>query len=218
MAFGSLALSASLAAGVLWQSTQSRVTPYVVEVDRLGEARAISAAERGFQPTDPQIAWHLARFVTNIRSISLDPVVMRRDWLSAYDFTTRRGAAFLDAYARASNPFARIGDRTVSVQVVSVVRASERSFQVKWTESAFERGAPAGSTHWTAILTIATKAPSNAEILRKNPLGIYVDAIDWSREIDAAGDARAPALEPASAASAVAQTPGTPPVASEIQP
>ncbi len=220
MAFGSLALSASLAAGVLWQSAQSRVTPYVVEVDRLGEARAVSAAERGFRPTDPQIAWHLARFITNIRSISLDPVVMRRDWLSAYDFATRRGAAFLDAYARAANPFARIGDRTTSVQIVSVVRASERSFQVKWSESAFERGAPAGSTHWTAILTIVTKTPSSTDVLRKNPLGIYIDAIDWSREIDAAGEARAPTTitGPKNAGSAAAPAVLPPSDAPEVQP
>ena len=44
MAFGGLMLSAGLAAGVVWQSLQSRVTPYVVEVDRLGEARAVGPA------------------------------------------------------------------------------------------------------------------------------------------------------------------------------
>src|SRR5438105_6751377 len=56
MALGGLFLSGSLAAGLLWQSLQSRVTPYVVEVDKLGEARAVSEAEKNFRPTDPQIA------------------------------------------------------------------------------------------------------------------------------------------------------------------
>lgn len=27
--------------------------------------------------------------------------------------------------------------------------------------------------------------PANADTLRKNPLGLYVDAVDWSRELDA---------------------------------
>src|SRR3546814_4501693 len=35
MAFGCLALTGGLSSGLVWQSTQSRVTPYVVEVDRL---------------------------------------------------------------------------------------------------------------------------------------------------------------------------------------
>jgi type IV secretory pathway TrbF-like protein len=190
MAFGSLILSAGLASGEIWQSSQSRVTPYVVEVDRLGESRAVSEAETAFHPTDPQIAWHLSKFVRDIRQVSLDPVLMRADWLSAYDFTTQRGSLFLGDYARSARPFARVGERTVSVQVTSVVRASDRSFQVKWTETAYDRGALAGISHWTAIVTVVLKPPATAEVLRKNPLGLYVDAVDWSRELEAPAQPR----------------------------
>lgn len=184
MALGSLALSAGLSGGLLWQSIQSRVTPYVVEVDRLGEPRAVSAAEKGYRPTDPQIAWHLGRFITNVRSISLDPVLMRGNWLSAYDFTTERGAKFLSEHARQADPFALVGTKSVSVQITSIVRASDRSFQVKWTETAYERGSLTDTSRWTAILTIVSKVPTSAETLRKNPLGIYVDGVDWAREIE----------------------------------
>ena len=65
-----------------------------------------------------------------------------------------------------------------------MVRASDRSFQVKWTETQYERGNLAGSAHWTAILSVVMRPPASAEILRRNPLGLYVDAIDWSRELD----------------------------------
>lgn len=184
MALGSLALSGGLASSLAWQATQSRVTPYVVEVDRLGEARAVSEAQAGYRPTDPQIAWHLSRFIANVRGRSLDPVLVRKGWLDAYDFTTKRGSQFLGDYARAADPFSNIGERTVSVQVTSVVRASDRSFQVKWSETAYERGAEAGTSRWTAILTIMVQPPADAETLRKNPLGVYVDAIDWTRELD----------------------------------
>jgi type IV secretion system protein VirB5 len=188
IAFGGLFLSTALAAGLLWQSMQSRVVPYVVAVDRLGEALAVAPADRDYSPTDRQIAWHLGRFIAKVRSISLDPVVMRQNWLSAYDFVTGRAATFLSSYARSANPFADIGTRTVSVQVTSVVRASDRSFQVKWTESHYERGSLAGISHWTAILSVVVRPPSSAETLRKNPLGLYVDAIDWTRELDTAAD------------------------------
>jgi type IV secretory pathway TrbF-like protein len=184
MAFGMLTLSGAMAASLVWQSQQSRVTPFVVEVDRLGEARAVTAVEPDCRPTDPQIAWHLAKFIENVRGVSLDPVLLRRNWLSAYDFATARGAQYLGDYARTADPFARIGERTVSVQVISVIRASERSFQIKWAETAYERGSEAGSSRWTAILTIVAKPPASADTLRKNPLGIYVDAIDWSREVE----------------------------------
>jgi len=189
MALGGLLLSAGLSSGLLWQSMQSRVVPYVVEVDRLGEPRAVAPADKSYRPTDPQIAWHLARFITDVRSISLDPVLMRRNWLSAYDFATARGARFLDQYARSANPFSDVGNRTVSVEVTSVVRASDQSFEVKWTESEFDRGNLAGTSHWTAVLSVTMRPPASAEELRKNPLGLYVDAIDWSRELDTSAPA-----------------------------
>lgn len=192
MAFGTLTLASGLAIALVWQSLQSRVVPYVVEVDRLGEARAVTLAQSAYQPTDPQIAWFLARFIKDVRSRSLDPVLMRGDWLQAYDFVSPRGALFLGDYARADDPFAKAGEKTVSVEVTSVVRASDRSFQVKWTETTYERGSLVGSTRWTAMVSMVLKPPKQADILRKNPLGLYVDAIDWSRELDSAADRPAP--------------------------
>ena len=47
MAFGGLALSIGLASGLVWQSLQSRVVPYVVAVDRLGEAQLQLGGDAG---------------------------------------------------------------------------------------------------------------------------------------------------------------------------
>lgn len=196
MAFGGLLLSTGLATGLVWQSVQSRVTPYVVEVDRLGEARSVAPAAADYNPTDPQIAWALGRFIANVRGISLDPVLMRENWLAAYDFAGERGALFLNEFARSSDPFAQVGTRSVSVEISSVVRASPRSWQVKWKESAYERGSLASTSRWTAMLTVAVKPPRSADVLRKNPLGLYVEAIDWSREYES--EERGPAAASAS--------------------
>ena len=66
MAFGCLLLSGGLAAGLVWQSAQGTVTPWVVEVDHLGQAQAVTPASPFYQPTDPQIAFHLARFIEDV--------------------------------------------------------------------------------------------------------------------------------------------------------
>lgn len=197
MAFGSLALATGLSGGLMWHSMQSRVVPYVVEVDRFGEARAVAPAIQDYEPSDAQVAWHLGRFISNVRAISTDPVLVRQNWLSAYDFATDRAALFLSDYAKANDPFGQIGTRSVSVQVTSVVRASDTSFQVKWTEQVFERGSLASTTRWTAILTIVIRPPSNADQLRSNPLGVLINAIDWSRELDSAAPTSVSPKEPA---------------------
>ena len=182
MAFGSLLLSGGLSAALVWQSTQGTITPYVVEVDRLGAAQAVTPATADFRPTDPQIAYHLSRFIENVRQIPADPIVLRQNWLHAYDFTTDKGALALNDYARVNDPFAKVGDTQISVEVSSVIRASKSSFRIAWIERRYANGQLAATERWPAILTIVLQQPRDAERLRKNPLGIFVNAINWSRE------------------------------------
>ena len=184
MAFGCLALALLMAGGLVWRSAQSIVTPYVVEVDSGGQVRAVGEAATPYRPDDAQTAHHLARFITLVRSLSIDPVVVRQNWLDAYDYTTDRGAIALNDYARTNDPFARIGKESVTVQISSVVRASDTSFQVRWREHRFVNGAAAGIEHWTAVVSIVLQTPRTEQRLRRNPLGIYVNGLSWSRELD----------------------------------
>ena len=192
MAFGSLSLALLMAGGLVWRSAQSIVTPYVIEVDQVGQVRAVGEAATPYQPADAQIAFHLSRFITAVRSLSIDPIVVRQSWLDAYDYTTDKGAAVLNDYARSNDPFSRIGQQSVAVQVTSVVRASDTSFQVRWTERRYVNGEAAGLDRWTAVLSIVLQAPRTDERLRKNPLGIYVNGLSWSRELDASEGVKKP--------------------------
>jgi type IV secretion system protein VirB5 len=147
--------------------------------------RAVGEAATPYRPGDAQIAFHLAHFVTLVRSLSIDPIVVRQNWLDAYDYTTDRGAAVLNDYARTNDPFARVGKESVTVQITSVVRASDSSFNLRWTEQRFVNGAPAGTERWTASVSTVLQTPRTEQRLRKNPLGIYVNGLSWSRELDA---------------------------------
>ncbi|AYG66098.1 conjugal transfer protein TrbF [Rhizobium sp. CCGE531] len=183
MAFGSLLLAGGFAAALIWQSTRGTVVPWVVQIDRIGEAQAVAPAIADYHPTDPQIAWHLARFIENVRSIPADAVIVRQNWLSAYEFTTDRGAVALNDYARANDPFTKVGKVQVAVDVSSVIRASPESFRVAWVERRYENGQLSTTERWTAILTVVIELPRTADKLRANPLGVYVNAINWSKEL-----------------------------------
>jgi type IV secretory pathway TrbF-like protein len=183
MAFGSLGLSMALAGGLVWQSTHGSVVPWVVQVDKLGEAQAAGPATADYAPSDPEIAWYLAHFIGIVRALPADPIIVRQNWLQAYDFTTTSGAQALNDYARANDPFSKLGKQQVAVDVSSVIRASPDSFRVAWVEHRYQDGALADTTRWTAILTIAIESPTDADRLRKNPLGIFVTAINWSKEL-----------------------------------
>ena len=181
--FGCLALSSGLAGGLIWQSARGTVVPWVVQVGRLGEAQAVAPADGSWRPNDPQIAFHLARFIEEVRSIPADPIVLRQSWLHAYDFATDKGALALNDYARGNDPFAQVGKVQIAVDVSSVIRASPDSFRVAWTERRYQDGTLAETTRWSAILTVTLQTPHSADGLRKNPLGLFITAINWSKEL-----------------------------------
>ena len=183
MAFGSLILSAGFATALVWQSARGIVVPWVVQVDKFGQAQAVAPATADYRPTDPQVAWHLARFIEQVRPIPADPVIVRQNWLRAYEWTTDRGSAALNDYARANDPFAKVGKQQIAVDVSSVIRASPDSFRVAWTERRYESGQLSTTERWTAILTIVIQPPRDPDRLKANPLGIYVNAVNWSREM-----------------------------------
>ena len=183
IAFGNLGLAAGLAAALVWQATRGTIVPWVVQVDKLGEAQVVAPASADYRPTDAQIAWYLAQFIEHVRSVGVDPIILRQNWLKAYDFVTDRGALALNDYARTNYPFARIGKVQVAVDVSSVIRASPDSFRIAWVERRYETDSLAATERWTAIVTIAIETPHDADRLRKNPLGVFVHAINWSKEL-----------------------------------
>lgn len=184
MAFvGALALAAGLGAGMVWQGARGTIVPWVVQVDKLGQAQAVAPADASYRPTDPQIAFHLARFIEQVRGVPADPIVVRQNWLRAYDFTTDKGALALNDYARNNDPFAQVGKVQIAVDVSSVIRASNDSFRLSWTERRYQDGALAETSRWSAILTVTVQTPRTPDALRKNPLGVFVNALNWSKEL-----------------------------------
>ena len=183
MAVGSLGLSLLLAAVLLWIGRTGAVVPSIVEVDSHGGPRAVGPAAEIYTPNDAHIAFHLARFVEHVRALSIDPVVVRQNWLKAYDVVTDKAAVTLNEYAREIDPFSRVGRQTVAVEVTSVVRASDTSFQVRWLERTFEGGAVRDTKRLTGLFSIVITPPRTVDAVRKNPLGIYVHAFNWSQDV-----------------------------------
>jgi type IV secretion system protein VirB5 len=183
MAIGLLGVVVLTSGALVWRSLQSTVTPYVVEVDETGAVRAVGPALAAYSPSDAQIAHHIAAFIEHLRSLSIDPVVVRQNWLKAYDFVTDKAAITLNEYARDNDPFADIGRKSRAVEVVSVVRVSDDSFQARWIEKTYENGALVKSERYTGLFSLIIQPPKDAETLRANPLGIYVLSLNWGQDL-----------------------------------
>ncbi len=178
-----ICLAFAMCAAFVWRSAQSIITPYVVEIESDGDVRAVKSAVANYSPTDAQIAYQLGDFIKNVRSVSIDPIVVRENWLKAYAYTTDRAALTLNEYAREHDPFVDVGKRSVTVEIASVVRSSGDSFEMRWRETTYLSSVQISQSTFTAVIAVVLDPPRDEETLHRNPLGIYVHSINWSRDL-----------------------------------
>ena len=180
LAVANLAFAALLGAGWWAQSARAVIVPWVVEVSPQGEVMRVAAADGRYEPAQAQSGAVLARWIRDVRSKSLDPLVIRENWMRAYDLLTPKSAAFLTAWAEAHDPFAEVGQETVEVEILNVVARSSRTFDIQWRETRSINGQRGAPERWRALIATTTRTPRTEAELFKNPLGLFIEDVSWT--------------------------------------
>ena len=187
MAFGLLGLFGIVLVAFVRVAAETRITPYVVEVDRLGRAVACGPAERTPRTgeTDRRIVEAtLSLFIRNVRAVSSDGVVQRELLYRAYANTAARARQFLDAwFALPEHDPRLLGQRfTRSIEVEAILPVPGSAvWRAQWTER--EQPVFAGASResaWEGYLTVRIRRPRTASVIEENPLGIYVTDLAWT--------------------------------------
>ena len=183
MAFGLVAVLVIETVGYVRLSLTARVTPYVVEVDKLGRARAFGPLEP-LRRTDARlVVSQIAEFVRDVRTIVPSDVAEGDVMSRAYAFVDQGGAAFLNAYFTdpKNNPhaLARLMTRTAEV---TAVLPSGPGWRVQWVETEYpvDGGTPVARP-WEAYVGVRLSPPETTESIERNPLGVYITTITWTR-------------------------------------
>jgi type IV secretory pathway TrbF-like protein len=183
IAIAALGVAAVAVAGNVWQSTQSRVQPFIVEVDKLGDALAIQRADVASPVPLGVVRAQLARYIQDVRTVSIDVQAERAFINEAYAMVDKNSAAltFLNNYFAANDPFKRAATETVSAHVESVLPLpGSNTWRVEWREDTVARdGRPEFSKHWEATITVSINPPTTDAGILVNPTGLFVEASPW---------------------------------------
>lgn len=185
VALSAIGLSAVLVFGLVDMAKSSKVVPYIVEVDKLGQAVAVRPAEVAGKPDQRIVRFQLANYITNARSVTPDRVVQKK-WLDAvYAVSSGSAAAFLNDYYKQNDPFTKGRTSLVSVDLQNApLPLSDNTWQVQWTETTRGlNGLVENVTRYQAILTVTTFEPTTAQQIIANPTGIVVDQISWASQL-----------------------------------
>jgi type IV secretion system protein TrbF len=170
----------------LYQSTQVKLVPYIVEVDKLG-----TAVNAGFpqqiEYADPRVVRAtLGSFVSNFRSVTPDAVVQKQYIDRTYGLlrTSDPATEKVNAWFRSNSPFEKAKSSTVAIEVNNIVALSNQSYQLDWTE--FERdrrGKETAVRRFRGIATVTLTPPQDEGVIRLNPIGLYLRDFDWTAQL-----------------------------------
>lgn len=181
-----LSMSAALLAigGVVYIGSQSRIVPYVVEVNQLGDALAARRADIAETPDTRLIRAQLARWISDVRTVWLDAAAQRFIINEAYAMIDRQSQAYdaINIYFRANDPFHRAQDETVNVHVSSVLPISKTTWRIEWSEESSQRdGALMQSVNWQGTITVAVSPPTDSNTILVNPTGLFIENFSWGK-------------------------------------
>jgi type IV secretory pathway TrbF-like protein len=181
-----MALAVISTSYALYQSTQVKLVPYIIEVDKLGSAVTAGLPQQIEYADARVVRATLAGFVSNFRSVSPDTAVQKQyiDRTYALLRTADPATEKVNAWFRANSPFNKARTATVSVEVSNVVALSNQSYQVDWAEIERDRrGKELSTRRFRGVATVTLASPQDEQTIRLNPIGLYLRDFDWTAQL-----------------------------------
>jgi type IV secretory pathway TrbF-like protein len=183
VALVSIVLGIVLAYGLIYQSTKSKIIPYMVRVNADGSAQANGAIPDRYLPQQTEIKYFLSQFIQRVRTIPTDPVVFKQNWLSAYSFLRPVAAMKMTGIVNQENPASLIGNETREINLTSILPITNNSYQIRWKETSYVAdGSQKEQANMSGIFTFEVSMPSDEKVLNVNPLGLYIKDFSWGKE------------------------------------
>ena len=172
--------------GIAYIGAQNKVVPYVVEVDKLGEAATVSRADRARAVDSRVIKAYLARFAADWRTVTVDRQAQKSAIDRVYAMLPGGSIAVskLNDHFRDHNPFALAAKESVSVAVTNLLPLSERTWQLEWQEvTRDQRGQVLSNVRMRASILVGITPPTQESLILVNPLGVYITDLNWSQQL-----------------------------------
>lgn len=173
--------------GLVLLSNQSRVVPYVVEIDSLGRQVGGGFAAQASVADDRMKRASLYRWVADLRSITGDGILQRQMIDRVYAGIAKGSPAQvqISEYYKADPPQKRAQTQIVTVDVAAVYPSTQNTYEVEWVETTRNlQGTVQNAQRWRGSVSLVISPPSDELLTRVNPLGIYVQEISWSKVLN----------------------------------
>ena len=185
VAFAAVLANLVLAAGFVHVATQHKVVPYIVELDALGEMRAVG--QLGVQEIPERaITATLRQFVHHLRTVPTDARLFNARLQDAKGHVYGRAAETLVQELSQERDMLegmlRRGDTRYVEEISSVLKVPGEGhlYRASWREST-RIGQDLRDEAYEGHFQLRIETGGTEEVVRANPLGIYVTDYTWTR-------------------------------------
>jgi type IV secretion system protein TrbF len=196
VAFWSLGLLTACVISYIRIASSARVVPYLVEVDKLGQVMTAREADIMQKPEPRLVASQLASFVRAVRTVlPASPPMVQADMMRhAYMFVDQGSSAavMLNTYFADPVHDPRVLGQTITrqVEIASTLPVpASPTWKIRWTETEYPliAGMLTRVTAWEGYVTVRLQAPTTADAVQDNPLGVFITSINWTQVTDNGG-------------------------------
>jgi len=170
--------------GIIYIASQSKILPYLVEVDKHGELKYGGTVEKMSTVDENVMKYALSDFIINLRTIYPDNNIQRDYIFKVYNYLSASLPAnkLVDDFYKVNPPFGLKYNQKVTIE--NVTHIQDNQWQLDWSETRYgENGALIDTQVFRAVVQTMLNPPSTEESARKNPIGLFIKDLTISKII-----------------------------------
>ena len=167
-----------------YSTTQNKLIPYVIEVDKLGNTSKVGIVQNIDLKNPNVIKYSLTTFIYSWRSVWGDVEIQRKFIFDAYAYLEPNSKAFnfINEEYREKNPFKQVSKENVRVKVKSIVPQNADTWKVEWEEETRNlKEEIISQITYRGFSQVKQIVPTTEEQILKNPLGIFIFDLNYAK-------------------------------------
>ncbi len=181
----SLATSFFFMGAYVYSNSQSQLIPYIVTVDSHGIVVSSDIVDSKFQVPRQALIATLGDFVQCLRQISTDKQMQKQSIYKVYSHVKDKNLADkLDSIYRQDNPFELMQKGFKQITIDSIILNSNNSATVTFIEQSNFDGQESIKHMQANLIFEINQVSKDKQIIKNNPLGIYVKALVINESLD----------------------------------
>ncbi len=156
---------------------------YVAKVKAGESIQNVVPVGQSVTPNEKEKLAFARGYISRLMTLSLDPVVVRSNWMENYDFSGASAKKYLSHFIQSNNLVDNIGKKSQQMYIRTFNKLSGNSYQFTWdTQSYDDQGKKIKKQSWSGVFTLSVKSGKRSGMSELiNPFDLQVESFSLNK-------------------------------------